>query len=414
MHSKSRLAILVVSALFVAYALVGGMLGTSDDSEVRMLKELRIFSDVLSKVQSDYVDTPDLNRTLAGAFQGLIDALDPQCSYVAADAVPGVRERNEKYKAGIGVILAKRFGYGYVVAALDGSPAEAAGLRSGDLIENLEGKLTSELSLAEMQSLLHGPEGAPVELTVVRSRNTEPIKLSVARRALETPPLQAKVLESEIGYIRIPDFFAGAGDQVAAKLRMLSSGKLSGLVLDLRGAASGQFDEAVRIADIFLPAGKQIASLRDRHQKINDYVATDEGSDSAVPMVVLTAASTTGAAEVLAAALKENGRAELVGEKTSGIASLQKEMELEDGALLVLTTQLFCTPGGTAIQGENAKKSGVQPHQKVPDEGFVTNFYYQNPNLSGEEQYSRLLQEVDNLQLRRAVEILRAALKKAA
>ena len=139
MYSKGRLLILSVSALFVAYAVVGGMLGTVEDARVKTLKELKLFSDVVSKIQSDYVDTPDLNKTLAGALQGLTDALDPYSSYVPASSVPGVKNRKERFKADIGAALAKRYGYGYVVAVLSGGPAEAAGLRSGDIIETIDG-----------------------------------------------------------------------------------------------------------------------------------------------------------------------------------------------------------------------------------------------------------------------------------
>ncbi|MBI4456568.1 MAG: hypothetical protein HY644_11805 [Acidobacteria bacterium] len=414
MRSKGRLLILCVSALFVAYAVVGGILGTGGDSQVRTLRELRVFSDVLSKVQSDYVDAPDMDKTLAGALQGLIDALDPNCSYVPTAAAAKLKDRNERFRAGVGAVLAKRYGYAYVVATWDASPAGTAGLKSGDLIESIDGKLTSDLSLVEIESLLYGPEETPVELVVIRSRNTDPIKISVTRRVLESPAVQARMLEPDIGYLRIPAFPVGVVQQVFSKLRMLSSGRLSGLVMDLRGTATGDYDEATKIADLFLPGGKQIGSLKDRRQKIKDFISTDDPSDRTIPLVILTSAGTSGAAEVLAAALKENDRARIIGEKTAGAASLQQTLELEDGALLILTTELFCAPSGNAIQSENAKKAGVQPDEKVPDDGFATNFYYQNPNLTSDEQYNELLAEVDKLQLRRAVEYLRSSLKKAA
>jgi carboxyl-terminal processing protease len=168
------------------------------------------------------------------------------------------------------------------------------------------------------------------------------------------------------------------------------------------------------VADLFFAAGKPLGSLRDRRQTVKEYVSTGDPSDNFVPLVVLTTVGTSGPAELLAAALKDGARAQIVGEKTSGTASLQQPMELEDGALLILTTELFYGPAGNPIQHDNVKKSGVQPSEKVPDDSFITAFYYQNPSLSNEEQYNRLLAEVEKLQLQRAVEILKKSLKKAA
>ena len=414
MYSKGRLLILSVSALFVAYAVVGGMLGTVEDARVKTLKELKLFSDVVSKIQSDYVDTPDLNKTLAGALQGLTDALDPYSSYVPASSVPSVKNRKERFKADIGAALSKRYGYGYVVAVLSGGPAEAAGLRSGDIIETIDGKHTTELSLAEMESLLVGPQDSQAQLMVIRTRNTEPTKISVNRKIQDIPAVQAKVLESDIGYLKIPAFTHGIANEASAKLRMLLSGKPSGLILDLRGSGFGDYDEAMKVADLFLPAGKTMATLKVRKEKVKDYISTGAAVDFSTPAVVLTSAGTSGPAELFAAALKENNRARVVGEKTSGTGSLQQALELEDGSLLILTTHLFYTPAGSSIESKNLRKAGVQPDEKVPDESFVTNFYYQNPNLTGDEQYNRLLAEVEKLQLQRAVELVRKSLKKAA
>jgi carboxyl-terminal processing protease len=267
-----------------------------------------------------------------------------------------------------------------------------------------------------------------VQLVIIRTRNTEPTKLSLTRGVLETPPIQAKVLEPEIGYLKIPTFYKGVSEEASSKLRMLLSGKLAGLVLDLRGSSFGEYDEAMKIADVFLPAGKLMASLKDRKQKVKDYISTGNSVDSSVPLVVLTSVGTAGPAELLTAALKDNSRAQIVGEKTSGTASLQQTLELEDGSLLILTTQLFYTPGGSTLDNKNPRKAGIQPNEKVPDESFITNFYYQNPSLTdygvipgkrqsqtADEQYARLIAEIDKLQLQKAIELLRkAGLKKAA
>ena len=414
MYSKGRLLILFASIVFVAYAVVGGLLGRVEDARSKTYKELRLFSDVLGKIQSDYVDTPDLSKTLAGALQGMLDALDPYCSYVPANAVIEMKSRNEKFKSGIGAFLAKRYGYGYVVTAVEGGPADTAGLRSGDIIESVDGKLTTVLSLAEIESLLRGPEGTAADLVVIHPRSAEPTKMSVPRKSLAVASVQAKVVEPEIGYMKIPTFTVGVFDQAAAKLRMLSSGRLSGLVLDLRGTAMGDYEEALKIADLFLPSGKTMASVKDRKQTIRDYISTENVSDTGVPVAILTSAGTSGPAEVLIAALKDNKRARVIGERTSGTASLQKSMELEDGAMLIVTTELFYSPKGDPIQSKNLKKSGVQPDEKVPDDAFLTNFYYQNPSLSNEEQYQRLVGEVEKLQLQKAIDSLKVSLKKAA
>lgn len=413
MFSKGKVLVLMVSMVFVAYAVVGGIMGT-DDANVRTFKELRIFSDVLSKIQSDYVDSPEINKVLSGALQGLVDALDARCSFIPAASVVKMREHNGKYQADIGVVLAKRYAYGYVLTSLADGPGEAAGLRAGDLIERIDGTPTTELSLAEIESLLRGPDGSTASLVVIRSRSPQPVTLSVKRRMPETPSSSAKILEGGVGYLKIAALEKGAAEQVAARLRMLSSGSVSGIVLDLRGSAGWNYDEAMKTADLFLPAGKTLGSLRERGQVSREFASTDDPADTATPLVVLANAATTGAAEVLAVALKENDRAQVLGEKTAGLAAVQKDLELEDGSLLILTSQLLYTPQGEPIQNENVRKAGVQPTQKVPDDGFVANFYYQNPGLSPEEQYNQLLGEVEKVQLQKAIELLKGSLKKAA
>jgi carboxyl-terminal processing protease len=306
-----------------------------------------------------------------------------------------------------------------IVAVAPGSPAARAGVRTGDVLESIEGIGTAIMSVWEAEARLRGPQGSSVDLRLIRARRAEPAQLTLARETTPRPRVQGEVVESGVGVLEIPSFEAGTAEAIAAQLKMLEKGAAKGLVLDLRDNAEGVVEEAVRAADLFLPAGKTIVSRRDRDGKAADLTAQREPLTSVPAIMILVDAGTSGPAEIFAAALKDNGLAQILGEKTNGWGAEHKEFQLADGSLLVLATELYYRSSGEPIQGESARNSGISPDHRSPSNTFVSNFYFDNvtDNLDdgpGDDFYIRLESAIERQQMQDAIAAIRESLEKAA
>ncbi|HLV01479.1 MAG TPA: PDZ domain-containing protein, partial [Acidobacteriota bacterium] len=233
MVSRIKLTILCLSSLIVVYGLVGGMLdkvSARDDA----YRDLSVFSDVLSKIRDEYVEDPDMTQALEGALHGMMEALDPYSSFVDAGTYKELKGREED-GASPGLVISKRYGYVYIVSVDEGSSAQQQGLRTGDLIESIEGRQTTVMSLWEAQHRLMGPEGSTVDLRVIRSRRSEPYEVSLTRHPITPMEVTARIVDGNIGLLRIPGFLPGTAETVKSKLRLLESSGAKGLLVDVRG-----------------------------------------------------------------------------------------------------------------------------------------------------------------------------------
>lgn len=419
MFAKVKLTIIFFSALVVAYAVVGGMMEKVSARD-EVYRGLSIFTEVISKVKEEYVETPDMDKATKGALHGMMEALDPYSSFLDAKTYDKVQERNEAYKASPGLILSKRYGYGYVVSVVPGSPAQREGLRSGDLIESIDGHPTTQMSLLEAQSLMLGPTGSTVRLNLIRARRAAPAEVKLSREELARAEPSVKRFEDEIGLLRIDHFHPGTSDSVQAKLKLLQSSGIRGLLIDIRGAAEGALEEAVKVADLFLSKGTTIVKIENREGKQRTQESISGPSLSGIPVVLLVDAGTSGSAEVFAAALQDHKVAEVVGEKTNGQGSSQETFFLEDESVLFVSTEAYYRPDGRPLQAENLKNSGVTPEVRSPSDDFVTNFYYENTTDDLEKSlnevfYQKLNEAIESEQLNSGLERVRSkALKKAA
>ncbi|MGW8178595.1 MAG: S41 family peptidase, partial [bacterium] len=322
------------------------------------------------------VEEPDMDKALKGALHGMMEALDPFSSFV--DSVTYEALQAEANEAGVGITVSKRYGYVYVVSVAEGSPAALGGLRSGDLIESIDGAPSALMSLWEAQKRLSGPDGSEVRLRVLRSRATGPQELTLTRASLEPLEVGARIVENNLGVLAIPHFKNGVADLVRSKLKMLRSRGVAGLVVDVRGSAAGEVEEAVFVADQFCKQDAVILTVRKNGEDVQTFVSENGPVVEDIPIVVLVDGGTSGAGEVFAAALQDNEVAELVGQRTNGLGSLQERFELEDGSVLFVSTRMFYRPSGEPIQGESLRKSGLNPGVLSPDRDFVTNFYLEN------------------------------------
>ncbi len=410
MLGKLRLTILALSTLVVAYAFVGLVTEKASAGD-EAYRDLAVFTKVVDHVQQDYVEPPDMNRAMKGALHGMLEALDPFSSYV--DQETFARFSAADLSGGVGLSLSKRYGYAYVTAVDEGSPAERSGLRSGDLVDAIDGNSTVLMSLWEAEQSLRGPAGTSVKLRVIRTRRSEPQEVVLVRELLRSPGPSARLLEEGVGLLRIPDFEAGTAQAVEARLKMLDASGMRGLVVDVRSAARGVWEEAADVGSLFLAEGLEIARIRGQKGDPQVLVSRGGARIAGIPVVVLVDGGTSGPAEVFAAALKDHGVADIVGERTNGRGSIQQEFRLADGDVLMISTKLVYRAGGGPLQSDEPRKSGINPDVAAPERDFVSNFFFEQISEVEEDEdldesvYARLDEAVKKRQLELAVDHLK-------
>jgi carboxyl-terminal processing protease len=252
---RIRTILISISSILVLYIVVGGLFGRADTSPDQTYKDLGVYSEVLSRIKSDYVTEPDLHKVTGGAIRGLLEALDPYSTYFTPQEYQEYLEHPDPGPASIGIFLSKRFGFATVVTALPGSPAEKAGIKTGDLIDRVETMPTREMSVVQIMRKLAGQPGTEVNLWVVGEARGEPQKVTVTRAVLNEPPALAKMVDDRTGYVRVVTFNKGKAAEIASKVKELTSGGADKLVLDLRNCAGGEVQEAVDTASLFLQSG---------------------------------------------------------------------------------------------------------------------------------------------------------------
>lgn len=382
MSFKTRLSVLLVSTPVLAFVLIGGFMGNaSADTQDDKIRHLRVFDDVISLVMSNYVEEVRVDKAMEGALRGLAEGLDPDSAYLTAAQVREVESGKGLPEGDVGIALTRQY-YLRVVATIDGSPAANAGLQTGDYVRAIDGKPTRDLSVFEGTRLLRGAPGSKVALTVIRGNAAEPHEVTLVREKRSPFQVTSKSLQNGIGYIRIPGFTAATANEVKAQAAQLTAAGAKALIVDVRRTTEGEIDHGIATARLFLKAGT-ITAKAGREEKDKpgprETIAAQAGDGTiAVPVQLLVSAGTSGPAEVFAAALKGNKRAELVGEHTIGRAALQKLVKLPEGRGLWLTYARYLTPNGEAIHG-----TGLKPDVPVeePDVDFGATLPKSDPVL---------------------------------
>jgi carboxyl-terminal processing protease len=361
MSMKTKVAVLVASAAILVFMVVGGLDGVRASSNDGAYRQLQVYSEVLSRVRSEYVEEPNIPAVTDGALHGLLESLDSNSSYLSPAEYKDYKAHKTEAKGEIGAAVSKRFGYAAVVAVIPGSPAEKAGLQDADIIEAIEGKSTREMSLAEIHNLLAGQPGSNVTVSVVRARKAEPQKIVITRDMIIVPPVSDKMIEDGIGYIRVDSFTKGKSQEIATKIKALQKSGAKKLILDLRNCADGDESEGIATANLFLNHGT-ITYLQGQKYPREAFNADASKDVTNLPVAVLVNKGTAGPAEVVAAAILENARGDVVGDKTFGDGSVQKTIEMQDGSALILSVAKYYTPGGKAIQD-----TSITPNVLVAD-----------------------------------------------
>ncbi|HYW45727.1 MAG TPA: S41 family peptidase [Bryobacteraceae bacterium] len=383
--------------------LIGSVLGKGESSSDDTLKHIGVFSDVVAHIKSEYVEEPDMKSVTLGALNGLLEAVDPFASYLNADQYKEYLKNKDVQRGGVGLILSKKTGWLGVVAAVPGSPAAKAGFTTFDMIESIKGISTRDMPLAYADLLLQGESGTTVEVSVVHVRRTEPQTVKLIRDNMVLPPVESRMLANQVGYINIDALSPANVKEAAAAIQKLQKDGAQKLVVDVRACALGSPDDGIATANLFLKSG-HITYLQGQRVPRQNFDADAAKAVTTLPVAILTNRSTAGAAEILAAAVMENKRGEVVGERTYGDAAVRKAITMDDGAAIILSVAKYYTPNGKAIQD-----TGVTPGNPVADLDAQIEFDDNGEPIpeSIDQQQSELKKKVeDDPVVKKALEVL--------
>ncbi len=412
MNRNARFGLIAVSVAIFCYAGIGHVLGRTPDDKA--YKSLTVFGEVLQKIQADYVDEPNMHLVTAGSLHGLLESLDPESSYLTPREYTEYKQKQQNAGTGeTGLTLSKRFGYVIVISVLPESPAEKAGIHSGDIFESIAGFTTRDMSVGQALNLLNGQAGSGVKVGVIRRGKADPDEVDLVRQKLVPPKTMVQKADPDILVLRLTSLDNGRAEEVRNKLQEAEKQGIHKVVLDLRECGRGPVTEAVAVARLFVPSGT-VATLRG--QTVSAQVLSAEPSKVVWkgPVSVLIDGTTSGAAEVLASAMVANHRGDVVGERTFGLASEQKLITLDDGSALFLTVANYYNAAAKPIL-----EDGVEPSEVVraaaeddsdggEDDGSATTT---TPKVA--PSGPRPLSPEDPI-YRKALELLRTPLKKAA
>jgi carboxyl-terminal processing protease len=356
MNSRVKFVVVTSSTFLVLLLLLGSVMskGAPADGGAGVYRHLAVYTEVLSRIKSEYVEEPDMKNVTLGAMNGMLESIDPFASYLNAEQYKEYLKNYDTYRGDLGMVLAKKFGYIAIVATIPGSPAAKAGLTTGDMLESIKGVATRDMPLAYANLLLKGQPGSTIDITVLR-RRPEPQKMTLTRTAAAYPAVVEKMLPDDVGYIRPETLVSGKAKEVAADIADLEKKGAKRLILDLRNCAAGTPDEGVDLANVFLDKGL-ITYLQGQRYAREDHNADPKKAITHLPLVVITNRGTASGAEVAAAALQDDKRSQLVGERTYGDASVRRAITMDDGGAIILSIAKYYSPDAKAIQD-----NGVTP-----------------------------------------------------
>ena len=413
MNRFARFGILIVSVLIVGWVGIGHVLGRSSNDKT--YKSLVVYSEVLQKIQQDYVDEPNMHLVTAGSLHGLLESLDSESSYLTPREYTEYKEKTADPGTGeSGLNLSKRSGYVVVTSVLPDSPADKAGLHSGDFLESIAGFTTREMSVGQAKNLLAGQPGTAVKVAVIRRGRTDPEDVDIVRQKLATPKLTVQKVDNDTIAFRFPTLDSGRADEVRTHLLDAQKQGISRVILDVRDCGRGQDSEAIAVARLFIPSGT-LTTLKGQTLPEQVFSADPTKVVWKGPVSVLTEITTAGPGEVLASAFANTKRGDIVGERTFGLASVQKLIPLEEGAAIDLTVGNYYNSDGKSILEE-----GVTPTEVVHAASSLSDDSEEGDDVDStagpqkEPPPGPRPLSADDPVLRRALELLKAPVKKAA
>lgn len=367
---------IVLSITLACVLFVGGRslpeVKAREGASETLFEELEIFTQVLAIVQRDYVREVGDKELVEGAIKGMLSKLDPHSGYLDPDFYKDLQVQTKGEFGGLGIEITMREGLLVVVAPMEGSPAERAGIKAGDAIVKIEGKFTKEYSLVDAVKRLRGPKGEPIKISIHRDGHAGLIDVTIVRDNITVKSVRVRYLDDGFGYVRLSQFMETTSEDLRKGLRRMvkksSQPQLSGLILDMRNNPGGLLTQAIQVGDLFLKEGVivytdgRVASQRQK------FFAHDRGTEPQYPIIVLVNGGSASASEIVAGALKDHGRGLVLGTQTFGKGSVQTITPLQNGGAVTLTTALYYTRSGQSIQAMGVKPDIIFEQPLLPEE----------------------------------------------
>ncbi len=374
-HHRHRLH---TRMLFAAWIIGVGLAGVQAQTEAEPeaiqplpLEELQSFSEVYERIQRDYVESADDAMLMRNAIRGMLEGLDPHSAYLDADEYQQLQEGTRGEFGGLGIEVGMQDGFIEVIAPIDGTPADAAGIEPGDLIIRIDRQAVKGLDLQDAITLMRGEPGTRITLTILRDALDAPIQVELERAIIQVDSVRSRIVEPGFGYVRISQFQSRTGEDVLAAVEALiaesDADALEGLVLDLRNNPGGVLDAAIEVSDAFLSNGVIVSTDGRVERARSEFSATPNDVLNGAPVVVLVNAGSASAAEIVAGALQDHRRAVIMGEQTFGKGSVQTILPLRNGTAIKMTTARYYTPSGRSIQAEGIVPDVVIANVRVSE-----------------------------------------------
>lgn len=332
------------------------------------LEELRTFTEVFSRIQSDYVEPVDDKKILKDAIQGMLSGLDPHSAYLDPEGFKEMRIGTEGQFGGLGIEVTMENGFVKVVTPIEDTPAARAGVRTNDIIVKLDDKPIKGMSLTDAVQLMRGRPGSKIKLTIIREGESKPLKISVMRAVIKLQSVKRRMLDTDYGYVRLTQFQGNSGKALNAAIRRLQKANkrpLKGMVLDLRNNPGGVLSVSVSVVDTFLDKGLIVYTEGRTSDSELRYSATPGDLLNGAPLVVLINGGSASASEIVAGALQDHKRAIVLGTQSFGKGSVQTILPISNGAALKLTTARYFTPSGRSIQASGIKPDIIAEEAKI-------------------------------------------------
>ncbi|MGI8493974.1 MAG: S41 family peptidase [Pyrinomonadaceae bacterium] len=421
MSYRNKFALVLASATIASYALLGSCSGVGNILNIHAQQpindagaQVRIFESVLQHIQNYYVDEPNLEKVRTGALRGLANGLDPYSSYLTADQVKDYQDKKQNTLVGVGAEFSQ-VSYLYVISVIKDSPADKAGLKSGDFIEYIDNKATRDMSLYDARRMMLGEAGSKINLRVLRP-GEKPQTLTINRGAYKIPQAEARIENGKIGVIKVYSLEDGESNDIKNHVQNLAKQGVQKIVLDLRGVAAGNIQEGVNVANLFIKDGKLAEVIGRDNKVLETYNAEPSKFVFEGKVATLIDLATSGAAEVVSSAMIDRQRGDVIGEKSFGAGTVQQLFTLRGGDGLLLTTAKWASANGKTFLMDDRSESGVKPSIEVKrpetpepiDPEDLTNSEEQNtqPNAQPSPTPTPVPVKQEDLQLKKALEIL--------
>lgn len=413
-------------SLIITIALIGVFVGrwTAEGvkTEGETYESLKIFTEVLSLVQKNYVEEANPKELVRGAIKGMLNSLDPHSSYMTPEAYKEMQVETKGEFGGIGIQIGIKDSHLAVIAPIEGTPADTAGIKAGDRIVKINGESTKDMSLQDAVGKMRGPKGTSVTITILREGLQEAKDFTIVRDIIKIKSVRSKMLEDGIGYVRISQFQELTGADLADALKNLEKEKANSLILDLRNNPGGLLNGAVEVSGEFIPPGKMVVSIKGRNGEKGEYITDSKRPYYEHPMIVLVNEGSASASEIVAGAMQDWGRSMVLGTQTFGKGSVQTVIPLSDGSGLRLTTAKYYTPKGKSIQNTGitpdivVKVKAVKPRTAIREkdlERHLTNEQKKEDDIEKKTPEEEILPEIEDkegkedIQLQRAIDVLK-------